>query len=857
VFISCHNSVVNMVIFLRIPALAVFLVLSWGDESTLINKMLREHGQRTVRKTAEMSLETALEVLKKTNDTFPLSEMYPLTRSGLRKNRGINVLQVDKGGIKKDAAQKAYAMVNDMIKEAEGKYSDELARCCSYDKKQSLLIEETRQTIALYNAKAAEAKKLMLEASSGISTCETQLENAKTELTESLKMCESRKREIDMQLVIVRNDSAVITEIVEKSNCDKKPTLVQLNSKIDRLMVYKCSDECGDYETVGTDKPMSPRMQALAIKMVFEPIPMPLGEGFPMNEILPPPKHIPRARPCKAKRTLDPMKAGENCKFDRIPQCGKLLEAMYEVNTELLETQTRLEKNRAILVTECETTQRNLQAQIEKLESDLKHWNMQLAYSTEVNSNSMETSRTKTIELVLLQTNYKETTVECHSNYDDLEAQICALQKLRMDVFTKLSGTKSLLFADCVVSEWTERDPGCSATCGGGSVYMQRTIEQYPFKGAACPELEMVLPCHEEKCAVDCAVGDWSGWSDCTTKCGGGLKTRARPIVRDPMYKGEACGETEQVQGCNQQSCDVDCVLSDWTAWATCSKACDGGHTTRMRTVLQPSVGDGSCPDIDGPTRLNKKPCNTHVCTPIEPNVQFIQCKSKTDVVVLIDGSASVGKEGWEQQKKAAVALIDAINISTEGNDMSIIVYSGPRYLCEYYQCMGWHENTRYFKNNCEEVTPENLDCGVKVVADMTNNSVDLRTNLGSTVWPGRTTFTSKALAKVDSELRLGQKGSNSVVVVMTDGHPADKQATAAAAEKLSKKAKLIWVPITSAAPLERIKGWATDPVENVIPVGKFTDLNERVIEQITATACPEVAVVKKQSSTVDPVGSR
>jgi len=644
----------------------------------------------------------------------------------------------------------------------------------------------------------------------------------------------------------------VITDIVEKSNCEKKPELVQLKSGTGGLMVYKCSDECGNYETVGMAGAMSPRMRALAIKMVVgsDPVPMPLGEALPPNEALPPPNHIPRARPCKAKRTLDPMKAGENCKFTKHPQCGKLLEAMYEINTELLETQHRLEKDRATLVEDCEKTQKNLQAQIEKDEADLKHWNTQLAAATEANSDAMERSRLKGIQLIEFQKSYKDTTVECHTNYDDLEAQICALQKLRMDVFSKLSatGTKPLLFADCEVSDWLELDPGCSATCGGGMVYMQRTIEQYPFKGAPCPELNMVLPCNEQKCAIDCAVGDWSGWSECTTKCGGGLKTRARPVVREPMYKGEACGETEQVQGCNPQSCDVDCVLSDWTTWAPCSMGCGGGHTTRIRTVVQPSVGGGDCPEINGATRLNRKPCNIEPCHEVYAYTvnEGIQCKSKTDLVVLIDGSASVGDEGWNLQIQATKALIGAINVTEDSNDMSIMVYSGPRYLCEYYQCMGWHENSLYFKTTCTMVHPDDLDCGVHIVSDMTTNADELKSSLESTAWPQRTTFTSKALARVESELNLGQKGGNSVVVVMTDGHPADKQATAAAAEKLSKRAKVIWVPITSAAPVDLIKEWAKDPDENVIPVAKFTDLTQKVIDQITATVCPELAVVTK-----------
>merc|ERR1719487_1594345 len=74
----------------------------------------------------------------------------------------------------------------------------------------------------------------------------------------------------------------------------------------------------------------------------------------------------------------------------------------------------------------------------------------------------------------------------------------------------------------------------------------------------------------------DCKVSSWSAYSECTQQCGGGLMVRNRTIV--PAMYGGTCAvnetDVEEVVECNSQPCAVECVLSDWAEWASCTADC-------------------------------------------------------------------------------------------------------------------------------------------------------------------------------------------------------------------------------------------------------------------------------------------
>jgi len=128
--------------------------------------------------------------------------------------------------------------------------------------------------------------------------------------------------------------------------------------------------------------------------------------------------------------------------------------------------------------------------------------------------------------------------------------------------------------------------------------------------------------CYRKK--LDCKVSDWGEWSTCSRSCGGGTKSRTRaPMKQTPCGLASgcdqawgvgalACSAIEQVQDadCNPLGCPVDCKLTQWGEWSSCSKSCGKGRTTRKRSVHTPAKNGGACNGS-----LNQGTfCNDHTC---------------------------------------------------------------------------------------------------------------------------------------------------------------------------------------------------------------------------------------------------
>ena len=61
---------------------------------------------------------------------------------------------------------------------------------------------------------------------------------------------------------------------------------------------------------------------------------------------------------------------------------------------------------------------------------------------------------------------------------------------------------------------------------------------------------------------VDCKVGDWKPWGECSATCGGGTKTREREVVQQPNHGGVTCPNLEETMACNTQGCPGALLLS-------------------------------------------------------------------------------------------------------------------------------------------------------------------------------------------------------------------------------------------------------------------------------------------------------
>jgi len=274
-------------------------------------------------------------------------------------------------------------------------------------------------------------------------------------------------------------------------------------------------------------------------------------------------------------------------------------------------------------------------------------------------------------------------------------------------------------------------------------------------------------------------------------------------------------------------------VLSDWTTWSKCSKDCNGGTRKRIKYIKEKAVGEGTCADKWDETRLEYKKCNNFGCEleiMNEPKV----CNNSLDVVLLIDGSGSLGRRGWNAEIKMAEMFVDAFNTGgTESHaNVAVILYSGPRTWSGVWRCTG---------KDTKGVDMENT-CKIKTVTHFTHNMKDVHDKVHGLQWPSGSTLTSIALMQAKSELALGRKDAKSIVVVITDGRPLSFRNTGIAAREVRKSARLLWVPVTTYAPLKYIKMWATRRwKENVVQVDDFSALETpSVVTDIMANICPK-----------------
>jgi len=144
--------------------------------------------------------------------------------------------------------------------------------------------------------------------------------------------------------------------------------------------------------------------------------------------------------------------------------------------------------------------------------------------------------------------------------------------------------------------EWTQ----CTKLCGGGESLRSRSCIGNGF----CPGMtddtqrEQVLsrPCNNKPCEQWAL---WAPWGICSATCGKGQHTRYRSCtdingreVAPPGVSGGCRGNDQSTQGCKLRPCPEWGV---WQPWSQCSSSCGMGNRTRRRACNLP----GQCPGSD------------------------------------------------------------------------------------------------------------------------------------------------------------------------------------------------------------------------------------------------------------------
>ncbi|DAZ96645.1 TPA: hypothetical protein N0F65_005824 [Lagenidium giganteum] len=155
----------------------------------------------------------------------------------------------------------------------------------------------------------------------------------------------------------------------------------------------------------------------------------------------------------------------------------------------------------------------------------------------------------------------------------------------------------------CDTSSWSDWSACFQDDSGKWVKKHTRTVTIQPmYGGKLCPVLEERQSCPP----VDCRTSAWSDWSECKADADGSWwKTSTRSVITQPLYGGVACGDLTKRDKC----VPVDCAVSAWSAWSTCSKVGDVWQRKHTRTVtVQPMYGGKQCDALE----------ETEQCKPVD-----------------------------------------------------------------------------------------------------------------------------------------------------------------------------------------------------------------------------------------------
>merc|ERR1719375_815947 len=688
----------------------------------------RRQSMETISKS--MTEEKALEVMEKSSLAHnpKLKEITGLLsskqnlRKQLQKHDGF-------GGL-----NGARLLLNDMIFEVMVQYDQEIAKCTAYYAQQCALMEVARGQISAANFVAATARALILDSQANINHCEISIPETKVELKDHNHKCKTELKKLDDKLKIILNDIAVMTMILEMSDCDAK--FLQYK----KLALLKCKDQCTNKETISFNhkglqekfgKLKSPAAQSLvnnfagmfddddsddddsegSVALVqVEGSEFVQVEGSEYMEVAksaatfyniskktkfnnpPVPKTKVPSNPCTDPNQGAPPKTskrGGKCTLKKSPRCYKLQGRFLAIQAEIADARDELMDEIQKLKDSCDETKKTLEASINNDGSLLSNSQTKMGTAMEKEASAGETGRQVAKENQQYNDDLVKQMKTCSTNYQDMENEMCALKKIRGDLFKKMKPGHPGFFQDCEVSPWAPET--CTKKCGGGgNQKLTRSVLTHPDGGTKCLPLAAEKACGLSPCPVNCVLAEWGGWSKCSAKCGGGMKNRVRDVKTPMQYGGKQCGPTTEGSQCNVGACEKDCDLLPWTKWTACSKHCDGGSQKRERFILNPAQGSGKCAGKWEPERLQYKPCANHRCK--VPSMEVaMKCNQSMDVIILADLVPKSGKKGFAAEIKGINKFIDAWTGKgiTAKPQFALISYTGPRTWSGVSKCTG------------------------------------------------------------------------------------------------------------------------------------------------------------------------
>merc|ERR1719487_604820 len=153
---------------------------------------------------------------------------------------------------------------------------------------------------------------------------------------------------------------------------------------------------------------------------------------------------------------------------------------------------------------DCDETRKSLEASIEADKSLMSSSQTKLAEATEKEASAGEKGRQVSKENAAYNADLVKQMKICSDNYINFETELCALRKIRGDLFKKMKPGHNGFFSDCELSKWTPE--ACTKKCAGGEQKITRSVVAHPDGGAKCLPLNAETKCNRSPCPVNCKL---------------------------------------------------------------------------------------------------------------------------------------------------------------------------------------------------------------------------------------------------------------------------------------------------------------------------------------------------------------
>jgi hypothetical protein len=733
------------------------------------------------------------------------------------------------------ALDRARVTLNGMIETAQAEFDLKDMECKAFEESNRAEYDQTVADLSRIGSNIAGDNGVILASKMDIKNALDMIAEQEKLLKAAMGECEKTRFINEAQLATLKSDLEVAEFIVMMTECKEGAELLQTTTTISscpmadgtsRLSFKEgfLSKKVGQMQSeVGKQalmaallashpslpdsskqqyssviKAKSKRMAAIALtaRVGKQTFTNETKEPPTLSEIMNP-TEAPVVTPPKAEPTTD--EAMNKCVLGK-PDCGLLTDNMALMWGECKDAVDELTAIMAENEANCKATSDMHNGEINMWQGINSQKNTELAESTgALNAHTEEQTESQASKDELTK-EYDEFMGECRAVLHEIQfTKICGTMTVRGEIakFSETYGPTDI--HDCVVTDWIPQECTIECidqvlcdgaeegklphpSCAGGTQNMTRNVVQNESLGAACPALLLTKGCNNQPCPIPCEQSEWSPFGKCTKECGGGMQQRSRNVLVKPDNGGEVCGPASDAQTCNVQSCDIDCVLDEWSVWGPCSRACSGGVQERAKEEISPLEGNGKCAHHESAERFEQQTCNTYECPP-NPI-----CVAKQDVVLAVDVSGSLKHSGFETMMTFVKDLASLYTLGVNETQMGVLEYSKEG----------------------------------KIVAPLQNSMEDLAPMLDKIEFQRGVTDMAQGLSLAKTVLMEGRKEASSVVILLTDGKPSFKFATTKAATELRDMGvRLAIVPIFTYGDPAFMEELASDPPEdNVIKIG-------------------------------------